>query len=261
MVSQDTGGGWRQVMLWVGNSTFGGDAARAEFHSQAGQDEVVAALFNMSGPMPGRYFVDIAANDAVTLSNTLHLERLGWDGLCIEPNPQFWWGLAHRRCAVIGAVVAESDNGQVAFNFLPGGTGGIMRSDVKRTGYQLQMQHAMQHIHPHGAHSSSTQNRPTLKLERALQHAHAPRVIDYVSLDVEGAEPLLLKAFPFDRYAVRLLSIEGGRGHDRLPSEFVCIGSSAPSGPDKFYVNTRTMPNARAIVSSFRHKRLDRARC
>lgn len=258
MVSQDAGGGWRQVMLWVGNSTYGGSAANAEFHSQAGQDEVVAALFNISGPQRGHYFVDIAANDAVTLSNTLHLERLGWDGLCIEPNPQFWWGLAHRRCAVIGAVVAESDNGRVSFNFLPGGTGGIMRSDVKRTGYQLQVQRAMQHSH---SGHSSTQSRPTVKLERALQHVHAPRVIDYVSIDVEGAEPLLLQAFPFERYAVRLLSIEGGRGHERLPPEFVCIGGSAPSGPDKFYVNTRAMPNARRIVASFRHKRLNRGRC
>ena len=36
------------------------------------------------------YFIDLAANDAVKLSNTRALERdYGWSRICIEPNPRY----------------------------------------------------------------------------------------------------------------------------------------------------------------------------
>jgi hypothetical protein len=37
-----------------------------------------------------KFFVDLAANHAVDLSNSLFLEQNGWKGICIEGNPQYW---------------------------------------------------------------------------------------------------------------------------------------------------------------------------
>jgi len=34
-----------------------------------------------------KFFVDLAACHAIYLSNTYLLEKNGWEGLCIEPNP------------------------------------------------------------------------------------------------------------------------------------------------------------------------------
>jgi hypothetical protein len=76
------------------------------WHSQARQDELVVALL---GNKTNGYFIDLAANDAVQLSNTYALERFyHWKGVCIEPNPMYWYNLtAFRTCVIIGAVVGD----------------------------------------------------------------------------------------------------------------------------------------------------------
>jgi RNPHF zinc finger len=76
------------------------------WHSQARQDELVVALL---GNKTNGYFIDLAANDAVQLSNTYALERYyHWKGVCIEPNPMYWYNLtAFRTCVIIGAVVGD----------------------------------------------------------------------------------------------------------------------------------------------------------
>lgn len=64
-------------------------------YSQLGQDEIVLQLtkeiysrgtkqFRNAPHTP--FFVDLAANDALLLSNTLRLEQNGWSGLCIGIN-------------------------------------------------------------------------------------------------------------------------------------------------------------------------------
>ncbi len=43
---------------------------------------------------------------------------------------------------------------------------------------------------------------------RCSREHDAPRVIDYWSLDTEGSELAILRSFPFDAYAVRVLTVE-----------------------------------------------------
>jgi hypothetical protein len=47
-----------------------------------------------------------------------------------------------------------------------------------------------------------------MTIEAALDHAGAPPVIDYWSLDTEGSELLLLRSFPFERYTFNVLTVE-----------------------------------------------------
>ena len=54
--------------------------------SQCGEDTWI--INNI--PLPHRgVFVEVGAADGVTNSNTLAFERLGWDGLLIEPDPRY----------------------------------------------------------------------------------------------------------------------------------------------------------------------------
>lgn len=57
--------------------------SRKAFHLlQYGQDEVVIDIL---GHKRGGFFLDLAANDAMHLSNTYSLETMfDWGGLCIE---------------------------------------------------------------------------------------------------------------------------------------------------------------------------------
>jgi hypothetical protein len=77
---------------WVWTAVFRGNATRpphlaAQWTSQVGQDRTIAEIFDGKR---GGFFLDLAANDATFLSNTLMLEQsFGWRGICVEANPGF----------------------------------------------------------------------------------------------------------------------------------------------------------------------------
>ena len=80
----------------------------------------------------GGFFVDLAANDAVTLSNSLALEtHLDWSGLCIEPHPKYHLGYLKRRCTLIDAVIGQKDDEEIKFDF-ENVFGGIAGFDQKK---------------------------------------------------------------------------------------------------------------------------------
>lgn len=55
---------------------------------------------------------------------------------------------------------------------------------------------------------AQTVKRYTAPLIEVLQRFRVPKVVDYVSLDVEGAEFLIMKDFPFDSYQIKLMTVE-----------------------------------------------------
>ena len=164
---------------WWSNDTTG------SWGSQFGQDASIVHLFD-SIPGP-RFFVDLAANHAVYLSNTRSLERdHGWAGLCIEGNAELVRELQQvRRCFTMHAVVG-SWNEAVTFRMHPRDDGLSRVASGTMNGTQT----------------------ATVPLAEILASAGAPRMISYLSLDVEGAEDAVLLGFPFDAYQVQAMTIE-----------------------------------------------------
>lgn len=160
-----------------------------EWFSQVRQDQVIVDLVGENG-----YFIDLAANDASDLSNTLALERHGWDGLCIEPNPTYWYGLSHRKCTVVGALVGGSvEKVKVKFRGVYGGIVGKFNDRLANRKHEPE---------------APEEWRYTATLADVLTRFHVPQTIDYLSLDVEGAEMLIMKEFPFDQYTIKVMTIE-----------------------------------------------------
>merc|ERR1712032_1738083 len=92
--------GWKTINFYVGNQTTLGK--RGRMHSQVGQDWLVATLL---GCKRHGFFVDLAANDAVSLSNSLMLERdFEWNGICIEANVEYIYGHAQRKCKLVSGA-------------------------------------------------------------------------------------------------------------------------------------------------------------
>lgn len=184
--------GWRTLDVYIGiqpNTT-------QQWHSQARQDEIVAALLQHKRY---GYFIDLAANDALELSNTAALEsRFGWSGLCIEPNPVYWYNLTHARsCQVVGAVVGAKRDERVDFRFTAGDHGGIIGFD-------------------NGARwRKEATSVYTVTLLEIFNRYQAPHEIDYLSLDVEGAEAFIMMQFPLDRYRIKVITAERLRGEIR----------------------------------------------
>ena len=149
------------------------------------------------------YFVDLAATSGVLENNTFLLERLyGWDGICIEPNPNFFNRLLNNRCCFKeNSVVTSDDNEKVEFVF-NGGTGGIIGENYDN---KLSKRSALI--------SKLKKNKrvaklSSLSLKTILDKYNAPKIIDYLSLDVEGAEYDVFKNFPFNKYKFLSMTIE-----------------------------------------------------
>lgn len=185
--------GWDSIDVFYGSTTkFESTLPQElEWFSQAGQDEIVASLLRHK---QGGYFIDLAANDATHLSNTYVLEtKYHWKGLCIEPNPEYWENLVFRKnCQTVAAVMGNIRMEQVHFRFDAGHHGGIAGAGFDN-GPKFK---------------SQSQVRYTVTLEEILTKFHAPLHIDYLSLDVEGAEEYIMKGFPFEEYHISIMTTE-----------------------------------------------------
>ena len=168
---------------------------RVHWFSQRRQDFVVSKL--LKGKKNG-YFVDLAANDAVQISNSYALETFfDWNGLCIEPNPEYWAGLAYRKCRVVAAVVGRVRNEELQFRFTQKGQrGGIVGDDFENK--------------PVVSTKSKDMDLPRygVPLVDIFERYSVPSVIDYMSLDIEGAEDFVMETFPFAQYRINVLTIE-----------------------------------------------------
>jgi Methyltransferase FkbM domain len=168
----------------------GGD----EWFGQHGQDVAIAKFFNFKR---NGFFVDLAANDAVWASNTFALEsNFDWKGLCIEPNPFYWFRLSFRKCHAVGTFVGARNldevNVKLGFSKVAGPYSGIVGDgfDNKK------------------ASGDEAQRRYTASLKHIFEVFSVPKVIDYISLDVEGAEEFIMGTFPFSEYRFLTMTVE-----------------------------------------------------
>jgi hypothetical protein len=188
------GDGWKTINVFYGSTQHFESLlpSKQKYYSQARQDEVVLSLLRNK---TNGYFVDLASNDATTLSNSYALEKhYGWKGLCIEPNPTYWYNLTHARknCELVGAVVGRNRMDQVDFKF-----NGLEHGGIVGDGFD------------NGSHlKHSTNKEYTVTLPEIFRKFDVPKVIDYLSLDVEGAEEFIMTEFPLIDYRIRIMTIE-----------------------------------------------------
>jgi hypothetical protein len=186
--------GWNSIHVYYGKrqtTTASDNKNNKQFYAQVGQDQIVLDIIGENG-----YFIDLAANDAIDLSNTYALEQHGWNGLCIEPNPTYWSGLAKSRtCQVVAALVGGSESKVVPVKFrgVYGGVVGLM--DDKKASFKKEPDVTVENVY-------------TASFAEILQQFGVPKVIDFLSLDVEGSEFIIMQHFPFDTYQIRVMTVE-----------------------------------------------------
>lgn len=177
-----------------------GNAGRS--HAQIMQDLWVC---HELGEARNGYFVEFGATDGRTNSNTALLEReLGWTGLLAEPNPVWHEALARNRmCAIDRRCVAHRGGETVEFLAVDEPELGTIAAYAAADHFRTVRQQAP---------SISVE---TVSLNDLLIAHKAPETIDYMSVDTEGSEFDILSGFDFDRWRVRLFSIE----HNNTPNE------------------------------------------
>ena len=194
----------RRIEVWgFGDFAPERDQVRKSMGDQKGQVSFILNFifdYENLGLRKGGFFIDLAAGDGIEKSNTYFLEKhLNWDGLLIEANPDFAEQCrAKRRSKVVEECVSSGDGEDINFRLDNGYFGGIVSNKTdnnpKMRGRQIS----------HGR----VIRLKSRSLASILDEHESPEVIDYLSLDVEGAEEMILSNFPFDKWTFLVMSIE-----------------------------------------------------
>lgn len=144
------------------------------------------------------YFVEFGATDGVKFSNTHLLEYLfDWKGILVEPLASKYNDLIiNRRCHIENMLVWTDSGKKIDFLETP-------VSDLS----------TIYDFHDKDLHSNARQGGnlttvDSISLLDLLDKYSAPRLIDYLSIDTEGSEYEILKAFDFDKYKFRVITCE-----------------------------------------------------
>lgn len=164
-------------------------------HSQFGQD-IFAWLVN--GMKRDGYFVEFGATNGKSLSNSYLLEKeFGWRGIVAEPGRTWHRDLQiNRTCAIELDCVWKTTGDTLEFNMLEEGELSTLtefnRSDGRRRDRKKGETYMVQ----------------TISLADMLEKHGAPPVIDYLSIDTEGSEFEILRAFDFSKYRFNVITCE-----------------------------------------------------
>jgi FkbM family methyltransferase len=178
-------------------------ASHIEFYSQPATMQDQWVVEKTEGRVGG-YYVEIGAHDGKRHSNTLTLEQsFGWKGLLVEPNPNLFEKLVSSRSHARNqfADVAIGPSNKSGENFALGDAyGGLTR-------YMSQ-----QWLDGHEFHQSPITQVDTITLQSLFEAYKVPEYIDYLSLDVEGAELAILESFfkchHSRHYRIRYMTVE-----------------------------------------------------
>lgn len=192
---------WTPLSATVDPTLVLGGTGKKTF-SQAGQDWLVQSILGC--PHDG-FFLELAAYEPERISNSLMVERdFNWAGLCVEANQDKYAKFASRHCTLIGAAVGSPTDKEVTFDvhtksndagkFDQAAFSGIVGDDMDNK--------------KQGGLATTARRLHTIALADLLDKFKAPRVIDYFSLDVEGAESFVMEDFPWDKYTFRVLTVE-----------------------------------------------------
>ena len=170
--------------------------AAPRYYSQLNQDRTIAEVL-----LPGKtdgWFVEAGAHDGVNFSNTKALEDLGWKGLCVEAMPETFKELCKNRTCHCEQYALYDQSGVVLDFTVESTVSGLMSGITK---------------HLNGPHFKYVINKTvipvtTSTLTDLLDKNQAPNVIDYFSLDVEGAEQKVLEGIDWDKYTFSVINVE-----------------------------------------------------
>lgn len=172
------------------------------FHSQYGQDAFVVDHF---GRKRGGVFIDIGANDGVSLSNTYYLEKeLGWTGLLVEPHSEMYAALKEVRTAHAVNACAADEDGVVRFAQIEGDSN--MLSGVASKYSRKHRRRISRSLRKSGSQLREVE-MPAVRVDRVLGDLGFDHV-DYLSIDTEGGELDIIDAIDLDRFGIECVGME-----------------------------------------------------
>ena len=162
-------------------------------------------------PKDGGYFVELGANDGVTQSNTKYFELYrNWHGVLVEPIPSKFLECKKNRskrnffaqAACVSLGFNEAYVRLIYSNLMTTSLSGESDLQNRRSHAQLGESYLM------GNEKVEEFLAPAKTLTSILDEAQAPKMIDLLSLDVEGNEIEVLKGIDHTKYKFYLMCVE-----------------------------------------------------
>ncbi|GHT82959.1 hypothetical protein FACS1894137_02910 [Spirochaetia bacterium] len=174
-------------------------------HFQGQIDQDLLAYLYFKGKRTG-FYIDIGANDGISINNTYVFEQLGWTGVCIEPLPDTFEQLKkNRKCDCYNVAIADQSGNKIDF--------------LKACGMETWSGLKSQMSDVHKKHIINSRKKievikvKTLTFNDLMDNYEGITFIDFMSIDVEGAEMSILETIDFNKYRFGLLIIENAEDH------------------------------------------------
>ena len=165
-----------------------------KLYSQGNEELIVRDFFQ---DQRGGFFVDVGCAWPVRNSTTFYLEKhLGWSGIGVDGLPDYgpWWEKSRPQSRFFNFIVTDHTGDPESF-YRAGWPGLSSTQKDRKFGGREVKQFELK--------------VPTTTLNDLLAKNGVER-IDFLSMDIEGAEPLALAGFDIQKYAPRLVCIEAG---------------------------------------------------
>lgn len=161
-------------------------------YSQYGEEWLIRDFFR---DQRGGFFVDVGSYDYKRYSNTYYLEQvLGWSGVAIDAQQEFGPDyIKYRPRTRFFAAFVSDRSGAVESLFVPERTRTVASSNREFAGRY--------------DGKGTEREVPTITLNDLLGRAGVSR-IDFLTMDIELAEPKALAGFDIVRYRPRLVCVE-----------------------------------------------------
>ena len=174
-----------------------------KFFSEAGQDKLIKDKFFKN--QHNGFFIEIGAFDGIEGSNCCYFEKYeSWEGIAIEAShKQFQKLQKNRKCEMINAVLGPEEK-EVEFCEITEGftqMSGIYNSNYKDSLNRIQKK------------SNSKINIIKTKSTTFEKIIPSNRIVDIVSIDIEGNELEVIKSIDFNKHEIKVILLENNIPH------------------------------------------------
>lgn len=172
---------------------------------------LVQTLLESYYPGTKGYFIEIGCWDGIHLSNTIHLERRGWHGICVDPFPK---NFNDRTCILERCAVSDKVETRkfikVSIDRRHGG-------DVSYfSGFKDTIDNnpgIARIIYDHCNYDEVFID--TVPVEDIFAKHNPPKFIQFLCIDTEGSELNVLNGIPFDKYRFGIIMVEHNQNEQR----------------------------------------------
>lgn len=164
-------------------------------HSQFGEDMVIRSIL---GDKHNGFFIDIGAHHPVYCSNTYHFYQKGWKGINIDaiPGSMEIFNLLRDRDINIETCIGPNSGEEVSFYVFD--KPGLNTFDAK-----------MAELAKKSSKHLNTLHLKTKTLEQCLDDfLPNNQIIDFMSIDVEGVDEIILRSNNWKKYSPKLIIFE-----------------------------------------------------